>query len=169
MACQNINMPVSSPPTLTNIFKVVFYLVWITYISLEPWMKIHESNFQSRVTKQWKDVYIPYSLSPCQCQAIIWAIADENVVSLEILGTKYNGIWIKMKWFSFKKMHLKKSHAQHGQYFVNSLWPSDVIWRHRSGSLFAQVMACCLTAPSHYLNQCWLIINEIPWRSPEGN
>ena len=24
-----------------------------------------------------------------------------------------------------------------------------------------QVMACCLTAPSHYLNQCWLIISEV--------
>ena len=23
-------------------------------------------------------------------------------------------------------------------------------------------MACCLMAPSHYLNQCWLIINGIP-------
>ena len=26
-------------------------------------------------------------------------------------------------------------------------------------------MACCLKAPSHYLNQCWLIISEVPWRS----
>ena len=39
---------------------------------------------------------------------------------------------------------------------VNSLWSSDAIWQHRSGSPLAQVMACCLTAPSHYLNQCWL-------------
>ena len=43
----------------------------------------------------------------------------------------------------------------------NSLWPSDAIWRHRSGSTLAQVMACCLTAPSHYLNQCWLIISQV--------
>ena len=35
---------------------------------------------------------------------------------------------------------------------LNSLWPSDTIWRHESGSALAQVMACCLTAPSHYLN-----------------
>ena len=47
---------------------------------------------------------------------------------------------------------------------VNSLWPSDAIWRQRSGSAMAQVMACCLTAPSHYLNQCWLIISEAQWR-----
>ena len=30
-------------------------------------------------------------------------------------------------------------------------------------------MTCCLTAWSLYLNQCWLIINEILWHSPEDN
>ena len=30
-------------------------------------------------------------------------------------------------------------------------------------------MACCLTAPSHYLNQCWLLISQILWHSPESN
>ena len=47
-----------------------------------------------------------------------------------------------------------------GDYIFYSLWPSDAIWRHRSGSTLGQVMACCLTAPSHYLTQCWLIISE---------
>ena len=49
---------------------------------------------------------------------------------------------------------------------INSLWPGDAIWRHISGSTSAQVMACCLAAPSHYLNQCWLIIIEVLWHSP---
>ena len=52
---------------------------------------------------------------------------------------------------------------------INSLWPSDAIWRQRTGSTLAQVMACCLMAPSHYLNQCWLIISEVLRHSPEGN
>ena len=43
----------------------------------------------------------------------------------------------------------------------NSLWPIDAIWRQRSGSTLTQVMAFCLPAPSHYLNQCWLIICEV--------
>ena len=48
---------------------------------------------------------------------------------------------------------------------VNSLWSSDVIWWHKYGStLSVQVMACCLTAPSHFPNQCWLICN-IQWYS----
>ena len=51
----------------------------------------------------------------------------------------------------------------------NSLWPSDAIWRQIPRSTLAQVMACCLTAPSHYLNQCWLIINKVQWHSSECN
>ena len=34
----------------------------------------------------------------------------------------------------------------------NSLWSINVIWRQGSRSTLAQVMAYCLTAPSHYLN-----------------
>ena len=49
----------------------------------------------------------------------------------------------------------------------NSLGPSDTIWRWRSWSALAQVMACCLTAPSHYLNHCWLIISKVLWHSSE--
>ena len=45
--------------------------------------------------------------------------------------------------------------------WLNSLRPSDAIWQHRSGSTLAQVMACCLTAPSHNPNQCWLIISKV--------
>ena len=32
-----------------------------------------------------------------------------------------------------------------------SLWPKDAIWWHKFGSTLAQVMACCLMAPSQYL------------------
>ena len=42
-------------------------------------------------------------------------------------------------------------------------------WRHRSGSTLAQVMAWCHQAPSHYLNQCWRLINKVQWHSPESN
>ena len=53
--------------------------------------------------------------------------------------------------------------------FINSLWPSDTKLRQRSVSTLAQVMACCLTAPIHYLNQCWLIISEVQWHSYPGS
>ena len=52
--------------------------------------------------------------------------------------------------------------------WVNSLGPSDTIWRWRSWSTLYQIMTCCLTAPSHYLNQCWLIISKVLWHSSES-
>ena len=52
-------------------------------------------------------------------------------------------------------------------HLTNSLGPSDAIWRWRSWSTLVQVMTCCLTAPSHYLNQCWLIISKFLWHSSE--
>ena len=75
-------------------------------------------------------------------------------------------------WFSCDIYHYSKHICPFGLYrhnpgcsSVNSLWPSDTIWRQRSGSTLAQVMACCLTAPSHYLNQYCLIISEVQWHS----
>ena len=52
---------------------------------------------------------------------------------------------------------------------INSLWPCDSIWWQGSWSTLSQVMACCLKAPSHYLNQCWLIVHEVPRHSYESN
>ena len=49
----------------------------------------------------------------------------------------------------------------------NSLWPIDAIWWHRSGSTLAQAMACCLMAPSHCLNQYWLMM--VIWDPFEHN
>ena len=45
------------------------------------------------------------------------------------------------------------------------MWSSDALWRHRPGSTLAQLMACCLRAPCHYLNQCWLIISKVQWQT----
>ena len=46
------------------------------------------------------------------------------------------------------------------RYIISSCCDAN-IWRHRSGSTLAQVIACCLTAPSHYLNQYWFIISTV--------
>ena len=41
---------------------------------------------------------------------------------------------------------------------IKILCNNDAIWRHRSEWTLAQVKACCLTAASHYLNHCVLIM-----------
>ena len=58
---------------------------------------------------------------------------------------------------------------QEAQLMFNSLAIGDTILRHRTWSTLVQVMACCLMAPSHYLNQCWLVISEVLWNWPESN
>ena len=87
-------------------------------------------------------------------------------------------VWFCCYMFSFPRNTCNRHPIDHpsrqamGCLFVfnfNSMWPSDAIWWHRSGSTLAQVMACCLMAPSHYLNQWWLIISEVQWHSYQGN
>ena len=51
----------------------------------------------------------------------------------------------------------------------NKLWLSDSIWRHQRGSPSTQVMAWCLKAQSHYLNQCWFVISMVHWHTSEGD
>ena len=52
---------------------------------------------------------------------------------------------------------------------INLLRTSDALWWQRIGSTLVQVMAWCLTAPSHYLNQCWLLTNGVLRHSNEIN
>ena len=54
-------------------------------------------------------------------------------------------------------------------YRVNSLSPNNPYGVCSSWSILVQVMACCLMAPSHYLNQSWLIISEIHLHQVEGS
>ena len=52
---------------------------------------------------------------------------------------------------------------------LNSLRLSDAIRWHRSGSILTHTMARCLAAPSHCLNQCWLILSKFQWHPFEGH
>ena len=87
--------------------------------------------------------------------------------------------WMRAEWISIEFELRWKNHSWNWpvstiQWKVNSmihvysdsLGLSEAIWRYRPGSILVQVMACCLTAPSHHLNQCWLIIKGVLWHSP---
>ena len=52
-------------------------------------------------------------------------------------------------------------------YTARSQWVKT-LWQHSFGSILGQIVACCLTAPIHYLNHCWLIIRLVQWHSSEG-
>ena len=72
--------------------------------------------------------------------------------------------WIPHPWIAANLLKNCNDHVL--TWFFNFLWPSDTIWQHKYESILAQVMAC-MTAPSHYLNQCSLLISETLWLSPE--
>ena len=57
------------------------------------------------------------------------------------------------------------------EFFVESFtdWGLVAWYGDRAGSTLTLVMACFLTTPSHYLNQCWLLVSHIFWHSPENN
>ena len=61
------------------------------------------------------------------------------------------------------------SQCQFANSWFNSLGRSDAKWRYKSGSTLAQLMTFYPTASRYHLNECWLLISEIPWNSPENN
>ena len=65
---------------------------------------------------------------------------------------------------------LRQSYDYHSaSQVIMLLWLSAAIWRHWSGSILAQKIACCLTALNHYLYQYWFIVIKVQWQSPENN
>ena len=63
---------------------------------------------------------------------------------MDFMDHGFSAITQRRWWFSICLIRLHR---------VNSLWPSDTIWCQGLGSTLAQVMACCLTVSSQYLNQ----------------
>ena len=96
--------------------------------------------------------YLNYLLTICYQRC--------SVASLE---GRFTANKISMKALLILHIQIIATSAR-GQW-INSLWPSDTIWRHRSWQILAQVMACCLMAPSHYLSQYWLTITKVQWHS----
>ena len=127
-----------------NIDNLVLYKTAVTPLIMH-W------SYHSLALNYWYLVwclhdYICYNWIMCKCHTLGSSMGG---VTVDIAQTLAHQDYPCLLW-SFPHKH------------VNSLWPSDAIWQHRSGSTLAQVMAFCLTAPSHYLNQCcWLIISEV--------
>ena len=85
-------------------------------------------------------------------------------VGTHIMNVKYRvlmEIQIVIQWYALGNSDLICSKGNE----LNSLWPGDATWQHRSGSTLAQVIAFCLMAPSYYLNQFLLIIKSVLWHS----
>ena len=120
---------------------------------------------------QQNKISINFELQLNEC---LWKVLKSSALSIFLTCTKLPPIWDDIFKFNFFNEHfyLKLNWIEiwsSGLTDINSLRPSDAIWWHRFGSTLAQVMVCCLMAPSHYLNQCWLIISKVHWHSFDYN
>ena len=86
---------------------------------------------------------------------VLCFVGNLRLVKLESLG------WFQVHlWPYTRLLYLLCKLTGNIVVSINPLWPSDAIWCLWSWSTLVQVMACCLTAPSHYQNQCWLIVDH---------
>ena len=96
-------------------------------------------------------------------QAITWTNVDLS--SVRSSGIHLSAILHEMPQPSVTEISLKITYLNFCSNLPgtndNSLRPSGAIWLYGTWSSLVKGMACCLTAPSHYLNQCPLIDNKI--------
>ena len=115
--------------------------IWqTTFSSAFSWMKMFEFELKFHWGLFLRD---PINNIPALVQIMAWYLRGDKPLSEPMMGSLLMHICVPLpQW-------------------VNSLWHSSAIWQHRSGSTLVQIMAWCLMAPGHYLNQCWLLINRV--------
>ena len=101
-------------------------------------------------------------LSPGRRQAIIWTSA--GILLIGPLGTNFSEIPIGIQTFSVKKIYLKMSSAKWRPFCLGlNVLRSTFSWCPQLNATRSWwwwvnndlVMACCGSATSHYLSQCW--------------
>ena len=149
--CQTF--PIARPKCLMRDFTILntgrIYKAHRTNV----WVMNHGSFFGNTEISPWR--------SDRKCKYIYIFIFSEIYSALEVLISILTKL--ASDYISISKPPSRAS--------INSLWPSDSIHVYGNKDLgnIGQVMACCLMAPSHYLDQCWLLISEDPWYSPKSN
>ena len=96
----------------------------------------------------------------CRLPRVLMLVGEVVGAAEQRLRTVFRMMFNAGQLRSWGSFHLQRGHIA-SLIDINSLGPSDAISRQKTGSTLAQVMACCLTAQSHYLNQCWLIISKV--------
>ena len=105
-----------------------------------------------------------WSSADRRCSNYIWVInnliAHQGALILEI----WRLCFCALKQSDYRTEDCLKlvSFSLDTHFHINSVWPSDTIW-HKPRLIVAQVMVCCLMAPSH-LNQCLLTISTFIWK-----
>ena len=130
------------------------------------------------------EIFFPALTHCVHCDAIWWHRSGSTLVQVKACCPRHQAItWtyvdssskcsLAFTWEQFHKWSWTLIHDMSSKMTLLKLLPylpGTSEWTHcglvttcggiHVGSKLAQVMACCLTAPSHYLNQCWLIMSK---------
>ena len=99
----------------------------------------------------------------------MYHVRSRNATSLQVVNLSHQSqprLSCLSRAHDCQKTHGIQSKASHlvqynRPWICNLLWPCYSISRHKTRSISDQVMACWLTAPSHYLKQSWLNISKL--------
>ena len=125
-----------------------------------------DTLFKRWCVKSIKHTYfLPNAIRPYNTPAAKMRPLPNSVVSVKHIQT---GIIANLEKTEHKKNHQDSlGKVKFCAFCFSTKWPSFWVWWQKTGSTLTQVMACCLMATSHYLNQWWLIIKEVQWQSLE--
>ena len=152
---------------MTGVWNVSHASVSLTYIWITTWFSLCLQMALHLMMLGHQHAHWCLQTQSC-CIAILllindikWPIRSDG--NLRWLWVQPKGMCLHWEW-------LWNSHP------MNIAWDNrkselydDCVIDHKIRSTLAQVMACSLMAPSHYLNQCWHMISEVLWHSPDSN
>ena len=123
---------------MVAIFQTIFQINFLydnSFIQVSPKICSQGSNWQ------YVSIDSGNGLALNMEWAITWII-DEQVLQWHLESLSQNELMIQnnVKTVIYRYIII----FMYAQYLFNSLWLSDAIWRQRSGSTLAQIMACCL-------------------------
>ena len=131
------------------LYDMIWYMIWYNIWYVMKWNEMIWYDIGCDVMWSSDVIYIRYLIY--QYSQVVM-----GQVFLKAIAELYTGL----------RFHLLSSTG------IQSLTHCGLVIPYgfrRSWLTWERVMACCLMAPNHYLNYCWLIINEVLWHSPGGN
>ena len=140
-------------------------------------MRTLEKSFISRIPLRklkfsFTKMYLKISSvkGSLSCYGIVGVSFNQNVTNLgphDNIKCQHSNLFFIVKMVYLCKSCFITFYKKLASVF-DSLGPSYTICHHETLSMLPQIMACCLTAPSHFLNQYRFIIGRGSWHLPEA-
>ena len=110
-------------------------------------------------SKVWDQITYPFpNINGCTVEVWEWINNFIPRIIMKVINSSMLGLKL---YLVNKRGQCRNNEKKFGARTVNSLWPCDTTWQHRSGSRLVQLMVSCITVPSLYPYQCWLHMRAI--------